>query len=696
MQYIGNDIYLPLNDLTDLGISEITVRKGYGRGSDNWQHTKCPSDQRKVLIKYDTLADKYKQMVVAHFGEPHQYIAATVLKRNWIEGTGELEALRNYRDVKGKALTKLKLRQYSLACKWLGSIAVWKQEKAWWRTLGYDSAAKVWKAIISVLKVDKVKLPKNKSRLLAKVREFEANGIYAVVHNHTGQSNRQRLNQLQKDLLIGLMNDEHGRKFTFTQVYDQFIAIAKEKSWDNVLQPSAITLNTIKAYLSKPSVKNLWWYGRHGKKAWSDTHEFVISRQKASEPNLQWQIDGTPKELWYWTGKKLDKVYVVDVMDAHSMYPVGYAIGDTETGDLVVAALKMACVVNNVKPHEIRYDKGSAMRKGEVQRIMSALCGQHFATETGRARAKSVEGFIRHFKQQALTYYSNVSGGNITAKTLNSRNNLEKLKKQYKNFPSKSEVIQQIHQAYNLWKHLKGNDGRTPAERYADTETKRRAFTLSDRMEAFHTWRCRGWGDKAPRLSYRVTNVGIQMQVQGELMKYLPVCEDLAKWMNENIGKSVVVKYDPLDLETIGLYEQEGENVRFLAFAETKQLTKEAIADMKEGDGELLQQYRKVQRSQKEQLDEQLNGIKAKLEAENLLNGGIEVRRVHKDAWNQAEIDLQRQQLLGYAETVTVDTQLNRQRKELKRLETVEVESDVDLYDMDLDIDLSELLKTDD
>ena len=697
MQYVGGEIYLAINDLVGAGIKEITIRKGYARGSNLWQMVKDSADQRRVLVRWATMGENYRQMVVAHFGEPAVLIAATILEKNLVDGSVELEELRVYR-IKGKALEANKLAEYAVACRWLKSIVEWKGRKAWWKYLGYGNAKAVWKAILMVIKAKRIKLPKNKSRLLAKVREFEQKGIGAVVHGHTGKSNRQRLTQIQKDLLVGLMNDEHGRKFAFTQVYDQFIALAKEQKWNNVLEPSVIHLNTVKTYLNQPSVRNIWWYGRHGAKAWSDTHEFVISRQRASEPNLQWQIDGTPLELWYWDGKKLGKVYVVTIMDAHSYYPVGYSISDTETGDSVVAALKMACVVNNTKPHELRYDKGSAMRKGEVQRIMSKLCDTHFATETGRARAKSVEGFIRHIKQQVTTYYYNVSGGNITAKTLESRNNEAKLKKYHKSFPNKQAVIGQVHEIYNVWKHLKGTDGRTPAERYADKQTNRRPFTLSDRVEAFHTWRCQGWGDKARLLTYKVTNVGIQMQVKGEIIKYIPVVDDLAAWMNENIGKRLVVKYDPLDLETIGLYEQVGDTMRFLEFANTKELVKEAVADMKVGDGATLQKFRGVQREQKRQIEDELSRVKSALDAENLLNGGITIRRVHKDAWNEAEIDLERQRLLGFADNVTVDSVLKEQRRELQMVGS-NVEADGDVYDMDLDamgIDLSDLLRVDD
>jgi len=167
MQYVGGDIYLSLSDLTGAGVKENTVKLGVHRKSNLWQAVKDNADQRRVLVRWATMGEKYRGMVVRVYGEPALVIAADVLGENLVNASLELEELRGYR-VNGKALEVAKLEQYAVACRWLKSVSEWKGRRTWWKGLGYGSAKAVWKAILMVIKAKGVKLSRPEKGLQLK------------------------------------------------------------------------------------------------------------------------------------------------------------------------------------------------------------------------------------------------------------------------------------------------------------------------------------------------------------------------------------------------------------------------------------------------------------------------------------------------------------------------------------------------
>jgi hypothetical protein len=64
MQKVADIWYCAIDELVDkCQISYEAIKKGTLRSSDQWQSIKDPSDRRRLLIRYDTLADKYRSVV---------------------------------------------------------------------------------------------------------------------------------------------------------------------------------------------------------------------------------------------------------------------------------------------------------------------------------------------------------------------------------------------------------------------------------------------------------------------------------------------------------------------------------------------------------------------------------------------------------------------------------------------------------
>ena len=80
MKLINNILYLEFAELVSCGVSANTISIAKRDNSKCWTFLNDPEDKRKVLIKYEDLKPKYKNMVFAKFGNPYTYIAETSLE----------------------------------------------------------------------------------------------------------------------------------------------------------------------------------------------------------------------------------------------------------------------------------------------------------------------------------------------------------------------------------------------------------------------------------------------------------------------------------------------------------------------------------------------------------------------------------------------------------------------------------------
>jgi len=512
-------------------------------------------------------------------------------------------------------------------------------------------------SLIKSLKAEgKSDLPTSYRNLMESLRKYEAEGYESLVTGRFGNQNSNKLFDIHIKTLLGLIQDKTGRKFSYYQIYQQFLMIAHKQGWKEVLEPKPITFEAIGKKLV--ALENQWFLEVHGPKAFMNNKEFVINRDRASEPNLEWQIDGTPEALWYYDPEKreINKLYVMKVMDSHSRKIVGYSIGYTETSHLVFESIKMGCMVNHVLPLSIRYDKGSALTATESQNLFNQMGCLHFPTKTGQARAKSIEPWQRHMNDAIYSWYENKSGANIEATTLRSKPNEEYLKKNAKHFPLKEEVVAQIHMAFSLWDNMPGRDGLRPVDKYADAQPRKRAFTPENLIQMFYIWR----KDGKKLQAYPYTQEGITITVKKQEYKYIPcgLAMEVAKFHNKHCGQSwFYVKYDPTEMSMIALYrlpdgyELKEENLRLECYVTLKKFTKESALDMTDGDGQNLAYQREIQRLQTILIKKETEAVHRELEAQNILTGAIQLKDVHKDTWNNAKIDIQRKQAMGYIGT---------------------------------------------
>jgi integrase-like protein len=668
MKIVNNILFLEFGDALNAAISKGTLDAAKSRGSFGWCFMKDPSDNRKLLIQYEVLKPKYKKQITDHFGDPYKYIAASIIEPHLILKDEDKDFINGFKRDNETHLEPIIADRIKTEARVLNFLANIDAKTI--RGLGFKSIKNdLYPAITQQITTKSLHLPKSYRKLRERVTKYKETGIICQF-GKIDNSNRQRLTNKHTELLIAIAGDEQARQLTYTQIYAAFIAKCKELGWSEMLEPKPIHFQAV--YKNIRANENKFYLALNGYKYWLNDKELIVNMEKASAPNIHWQLDGTPEALWYYDNNRkiIDKVYVFKVMDSYSWKIVGYAISNTETSQAVMNAVKNACSTTGIKPYQFLYDKGSSLTSGDTQQMLENLSKYHFAAASGRARSKTIEPWQAHMNRVVYSWYENNSGGNITATSLRSRANDDYIKKHRKEFPSKHDLIGQIHFAFSLWNNMEMGDGRTPSQKYQD-KSKRdpMLLTFEDRVNNFWVFRTRG---KKKMLSYPFTNQGIEVYYgKNNLVRYLPEFDDpteLAMFMNLHVGVSrFYIKYDPSDLENIALFhltqgkEETPANMQFVTYVSTKQKTKQALADYEDGDGEQLAFYRKVQKEQKRLVSEEMNGRRERLAAENILLGAIPVGEVYKDAHNQAKIELQRIQQLGYAESCTIEEQQRMQ-----------------------------------
>ncbi|MEM9025247.1 MAG: DDE-type integrase/transposase/recombinase, partial [Bacteroidota bacterium] len=328
---------------------------------------------------------------------------------------------------------------------------------------------------------------KNLRVLQRKLQAFAKEGPYALINKHFGKKRAYKLHKAGKTVLRGLYRQPN--KFLFTQIHRQYNRIAAEKGW------SEISLSTVKKYLSQPAVQMQCIRQREGEDYFRKHYEPLMTRKRPTYPNDMWVMDGTPIELYYRDHDRLGRLnlrkrlYGFVVMDCQSWKVLGFAHGESETQELVFQAIKNAVISTGVLPAQIQSDNSSALRSKEMREWFDRLSSYVTPAAVGNARAKVVEPFFGQLNRQILKFYHNHSGGNITARTRNSRPNEEWLAKHPEAIPTKDQAIRQLEQAVELWNSRQMADGSTPNEKHETESPRSRPVELLDLVHLF--WRFR-------------------------------------------------------------------------------------------------------------------------------------------------------------------------------------------------------------
>lgn len=442
-----------------------------------------------------------------------------------------------------------------------------------------------------------------------------------------GNHNAAKLGVDQQALLIQLYSDANAKP-NYEQVWMFYTRKATEMvKLGNWSQDTLVSPSTVRAFLTKPDIRQLCFEARHGKAEYRNIFDPVIQRERPSFANALWVVDGTPSHRYFFHKDhgRYFRVNIFPVVDAHSWAVLGFWLDAKETTDLVLNALRSACMLTGTMPHQILFDNSSAIKSYRAQEAIHKISVWAYPAKAGNARSKVIENFFHHFNQDVQKFRPGYTA-NPFALRLDNRPNREALAEMVKSedLVSAEMACKQMVEDLTIWNNTprKFLNGKTPIQVYREsvkaTQEKQRPFSRAIEIDAF--WNMPGEQKKIRTMQegqpalvstfvpqeYEFTNRGIDITIRGKRFTY---DVEEAEFRTRFIGQKFTVKYDPTperwssgQPDELLLYVQ-GKPLQWKGVhvaALPKQLMPMAIADYRQGsraalDGRLT--CKKIQRA---------------------------------------------------------------------------------------------------
>lgn len=441
-----------------------------------------------------------------------------------------------------------------------------------------------WKGVSQVLPklLDKGiihSLPTDTMRLTKKFNDYQKRGYEALISGKFMNKNNKKIdNEEQQATIISLLSDY--RNFYDTQITELYNTLAKAKGW------KTITYGTVANWRKKYDLEI--YAGRKGTTKFLLDRTMQSKRKRPSAALLYWSADGWDVELAYQKdtinkdGKKIttyhNRLTMVVILDACIDYPVGYAIGEYESGDLIGRALRDA--VNHTKAlfgKRMGADQYQSdhFAISKMTKAYQSIADKYIPSRVKNPRAKVVESYFRQVNDNYARFEKNWTGHGIRSK-MQLIPNVDVVDKIKKDFPTFEEAVAQI--AGIIEKERKSK-----IEKYIELYKKlpeERKFYLTEEQYLLNF----GSSNKKRNgevSTNRLEGSGMNITIGGKKRHY--DCFDLE--FRRHSYEDWVIKYDEEDLRKVLAVNKEG-TLRFML--EEKYIQPMALADRKKGDASEL------------------------------------------------------------------------------------------------------------
>lgn len=593
-----------------------------GRGvAKVYEYKSLPEDMKRAIdAKLDVYASAKKNVL-------EQYIAHDAeVSRYFDEYTTDRGA--HLPDTKDKPVR----RTYYANAIVLSAIVRWEQ------ALSKRGERLDWEQVAqSIQSLDRLDyacdLPENARKLRDKVQAYKKEGLESLVHkNYKGvNTNAVKVHDgEQADLLITLIA-EH-RNFDCEEIAKMYNAQCaarqtsptppsraphgarlvgtpqeglkgqgyKEYEW------KPITASTVRQWQRK--MRFITTASKHGAAAFNNTMTYQVKRTAPSKAMYMWVLDGWDAELLYQSKKGNRTTYhnrltVEVVLDAATKYPIGWAVGETESAELIREALRNAerhveeLTGAMLMPHQIQCDNFA--RKAMME-TYTGLAQYVTPAAVGNAKSKIIEPWFRTLNDKYCKYMPNWSGHGVTAGK-SGQPNMDITLKQRSGFPTADEIIMEVAALMGVYR-------RDALPAY---EAAMQALPAGERVVLGTRQYLSLFGENTGQ-TYSLRGTGINVRIDGKPHQYdlLADPEDTeamaeAIRFREKCWEKWSVVRDPLDTAHI-LVENKDRTEQYVLTLKDEQPM--AIKDRKPGDYEKLAAIWKFNRALKEHVTETLSG----------------------------------------------------------------------------------------
>ena len=480
MKLIGKYVYLTIQEVVECGITtEGNLRTAKSQGRGCWDLIDDPADKRKVLVGYEALSDQRKELVKRRFGNPYDRLAREPILDMVVNDPKVNDYFMGY-TYDGKHLPVLKAFMYTREAAWLAFIyrAMADKKRVINEGLGLEKVPVFFEHVGELVRLEKERgktegyagsdvlpgdFPATYQRLVERAKRYVAEGNDMLIDPMYGNKIGAKIGKVGADsgnkegvfapereadqLAVMRYCSENGNNLDAGQVFKMVNSVFEQKGWKTVSR------RTVNRFINEN--KHLLTTGRHGAKAHKNGVAMQVKRKVTPHPLMYWTLDGWTVELIYQDktqGKvQYNRLVAVIVLDPWQKYPIGYAIGERETAELIREACRNAIIHTRelfgqpYRPWQMQSDNYQIKN---LTPFYQAVAHLHTPAAVGNAKAKTIEPYFKDLNKNYCQFMHNWSGFNITSRK-ETQVNIDQMNKLKKHFPDRAGVEQQIHAIIN-------------------------------------------------------------------------------------------------------------------------------------------------------------------------------------------------------------------------------------------------------
>lgn len=420
--------------------------------------TRCENQLREAsryvdaLVLFNSLSRDFKDAITMKFGYPQKEVQKSWFANHYVADKKAYDYFVAYRYGANneKKLSVDKIEQYTHNASVLNTVLIAKENRrAYARALGYTNLD-IWQSLsndVNAFREVPHNLPTTKDSLRYKATKYKKNGYYSLISKKLQNGNARKVYTKEQTALLDELLAKH-TNLDNELISTLYNAVAERLDW------KPITSGTVAN--RKEKSKLVTHAGRQGVKSLKHNVLMQVKRSRPSSPMLYWTLDGWDVELLYQKttsnnqGQKVttyhNRLTIVLVLDPHNDYPIGYAIGDNESPELIRKALQNAMQHSKelfgklYMPYQIQSDNYS---KKKLTPLYNALTPHYTPAEVGNSKSKVIEPFFNRLNNKYCKLLDNWSGYNVDSGSKN-QPNTEYLQKIKKHFPDRNGCIKQI------------------------------------------------------------------------------------------------------------------------------------------------------------------------------------------------------------------------------------------------------------
>lgn len=591
MEYYKNRICVTVEDLTrsDDGEAVMTMeiykyysKRNYFRKLRQGKGLGC-----YALIEYESLPPKYKARFEDKYGKPEEVLKEKPISEELVIDGNARDFYREQILADGSRIPQEKIDEYTINASVLNELIKLIDDRRSNRKAHGGKASDFWDSILvtseNFREYPGHTLPAGKSQLQAKINAYKKDRYSALISGKLGNVNSLKITEEAGDQIIALKRSRVP-VYNNEQIFREFNRIAVERGWKPLKSEKSLV-----QFLHRPEVEPRWWDAVYGELSAKNRY---ARKHKTTMPSVRdslWYSDGTKINLYYKAhdGGKLvvRTTQVYEVMDAYSETLLGFHISDTENFDSQYHAFRMAIETYRHRPYEIVNDNQGGHKKltavGFLDRI---TCKISRRTAPYNPSSKTIESAFGRFQAQVLHRDWRFTGQNITAKSDESRANLEFIEANKEflfTLPELKEAYAKARQEWNMALHPIAERPRLQMYLSSHNAEAKEVNDL-DMMELF-------WLQTAKPVEFTPNGITITVNKQKYTYEVFDAegVPDLA-FRRENTYRKFVVMYDPVDLTHVRLFSQDKTGLRYVTEAYPYACFARNIQEQKPGDMEFI------------------------------------------------------------------------------------------------------------